>query len=106
MEIFADILTNASWGDVGFATLLSLAIWSIITGRLVPRSTVDDIRADRDSQLASKEAEKQEWREAYLLTDAALGELVAQNQKLLESAETSNHLLKAIKARADEATTT
>lgn len=78
-------LANLSIGDVGFAGLVSLAIYMIYTGRLVPRRHLDDTRQDRDS-----------WKQAYQTNEKTLVELSHQMGQLLEYAKTSDHLIRSI----------
>lgn len=44
----------------GAVALLAAVVWAIVIGRLVPRSHVEDVRADRDARLveAEKDAER------------------------------------------------
>jgi hypothetical protein len=52
---------------VAMAGLVGAFVRAILTGRLVPRTTVEDIRADRDK-----------WETAWRLSQAALQETVQQ----------------------------
>ena len=40
-------------GDVGFGVLVVAAVWLIFTGRLVPRSVLEDTRKDCDRLVAA-----------------------------------------------------
>ncbi|PZG20592.1 hypothetical protein [Nonomuraea aridisoli] len=46
----------------GAVVVLLAIIWLIATGRLVPRSTLEDVRADRDARLREAAADAEEWR--------------------------------------------
>jgi hypothetical protein len=72
-------------GQAGIGGLLSLAVWLIFTGRLVPRSIVDDIRQQRE-----------DWKSAALEAGAALAEERAQKRELLEVAHVAEHVLTAL----------
>lgn len=89
-------LAQVSLGDVGFAGLLSLAIFLILRGALVPRSTVDDIRADRDAALASSEATASGWKDAFHTSEAARSAQSSQIDELLEIARTTDHLVRSL----------
>lgn len=78
-------LANLSIGDVGFAGLVSLAIYLIYTGRLVPRRHLDDTRQDRDA-----------WRSTAETQSGTITEISHQLEKLLEYAKTSDHLIRSI----------
>jgi hypothetical protein len=57
----------------GAVTLLGLTVWLVFTGRLVPRSTVEDLRADRDNwrdaALAKEETRQVEAEQSRLVLD-------------------------------------
>lgn len=48
--------------DVGAGGLVFLFVLSILRGWIVPRSVLDDVRADRDVRLAAERADKEHWR--------------------------------------------
>ena len=62
------------------AGLLALAIWMILTGRLVPRKTHDDVIADRNH-----------WRELAQSLDR-------ENAKLVGTLRTTDQVLQATQA--------
>lgn len=72
-------------GDAGAAALLVLVVLFILTGRLVPRRTHEDILADRDN-----------WRQAYLQSEAARQVEHEQTGELLEMARVGNTILGAL----------
>jgi hypothetical protein len=72
-------------GQAGIGGLLSLAVWLIFTGRLVPRSVVDDIRQQRDR-----------WEQAARGSEAARAEDRAQVRELLEVAHVTEHVLTSL----------
>lgn len=76
---------SAIVGQVGIGGLLTLAVWLIFTGRLVPRSVVDDIRRERD-----------DWKDAARESEAARAEDRAQVRELLEVARTTEHVLTSL----------
>ena len=71
MEVFG--LPAGIFVQGGAVGLLSLTVWLIFTGRLVPRSAVDDIRADRDN-----------WRQVALAKEETRQVEAAQNNVVLE----------------------
>lgn len=98
--VLGDFIQGLSAGDIGFAGLLSLAIFLILTGRLVPRTTVDDMRADYASRLKEKQSEAEDWKEAYKLESAVGVEQGKQIGELLEFARTTDHMIRAIQTTA------
>jgi hypothetical protein len=81
----------------GAAAIVTLVVLLIIIGRLVPRSVVEDVRKDRDDRLAAALAERDAWREAYRVSEAARMESQAQVGELLELSRTAEHVLRAIR---------
>ncbi|MEV6165804.1 hypothetical protein AB0L71_28595 [Streptomyces sp. NPDC052052] len=69
----------------GAVALLTLVVLMVLTGRLVPRRTYDDLLKERDT-----------WREAHTESEAARASERAQTQELLELSRTSAHALQAL----------
>ncbi|MFF4617347.1 hypothetical protein [Nonomuraea jabiensis] len=88
-------------------------VWLIITGRVVPRSTLDDARADRDARVAEADQDATDWRalyvsecEAHELTRRAHAEEIrAALLASTEGAQVAAALLKEIRAKQIEAGT-
>ena len=80
-------------GGAGLGALLTLVVLLILTGRLVPRRTHEDVIADRDN-----------WRQAFLQSEAARKEEHDQTEELLELAKLGGHILTALPrpGQADE----
>ncbi len=79
--------------DAGAVTLLVVVVLLILTGRLIPRRTHEDVLADRD-----------QWRQAYLESEAARKVEHEQTGELLEMARLGGHILTALphSGQADE----
>jgi hypothetical protein len=69
----------------GAAALLALVILLILTGRLIPRRTHEDVIADRNN-----------WRSAFLESEAARKVEHEQVEELLEMAKLGGHILAAL----------
>jgi hypothetical protein len=67
------------------SALLGIAVLMLLTGRLIPRATLQD---------KAKEAE--EWKQAYELERTARTTADAQTRELLEVAKTSEAVLSAV----------
>lgn len=91
--IAAWLMSNG--GSVGFAGLVTLAIWLILTGRLVPRSSVDALRNDWNDRLDAKETQVQDWKGAYFRLLDTVEAQAKQNNEQLELARTSAHLIQS-----------
>jgi hypothetical protein len=50
----------------GAVGLVLAIIWLIALGRLVPRSTLEDVRADRDARIAEANDDATQWQQLYI----------------------------------------
>jgi predicted methyltransferase len=90
--------------DIGATVLVGLVVLMVLRGQLVTRKQLDDLRADKDAQIAAERAEKNTWREAHALSEEARREAQDQAGELLELARTAGHFYKAL-PHAGEVTT-
>lgn len=70
---------------LGAASILGLVVLLILAGRLVPKSTLDDLRRDKDQQI-------QLWHQAYENTRAALDIEREHIQSLISLAESAREI--------------
>lgn len=85
MDWFTDFAATIRIDQVALAGLVTLAVVLILRGYLVPKPTVDDIRAERDA-----------WKAAYI-TEAKAGTVKdGQISELMELARTSTHALASL----------
>lgn len=96
-----ELLGAIPLGDVSIFGILALAIMLILTGRLVPRSTVDQIREDRDRALTISEKRGDDWKGVAETWQSIGQEQSGQLGQLLELAKTNDHLIRSIKERAE-----
>lgn len=88
----------------GSATaLLGLVLLMVLLGKLVPRSALEDARADadqarkdRDKALEEKQREVELWRSAFISEVGTTRELSSQNSMLMEVARTADHVLRSL----------
>lgn len=85
MEEFLKGIPPEIFTGGGFASLVFLSVWLIFTGRLVPRSTHEETRSDRDA-----------WRTAFETSEQARQKQAEQLDDLLESAKATERLMTAI----------
>jgi hypothetical protein len=83
------VLDGLPVGQISAGALVALVVLMILTGRLVTRQQMLDLRADRDKW----EASATKWQEVSTTQGMTL-------ERLLEYAETSNHALTEIQAQA------
>ncbi|MFF0777105.1 hypothetical protein [Streptomyces sp. NPDC003720] len=76
---------GATASDAGLGALLTLVVLFILTGRLIPRRTHEDALSDRDN-----------WRSAFMESEAARKVEHEQVEELLELAKLGGHILTAL----------
>lgn len=76
--------------------LLGIVLLLVLLGKLVPRSTLEDTREDRDNRLAEKQREVDMWKSAYDRERDTNTELVRQVGTLMEVARTADHVLRSL----------
>jgi hypothetical protein len=79
------------------ATALGLGIRSLITGKIVPRSHVEDVRQDRKERVTEIANERDTWRAAFDTLNGTVQTLVQQGDQLLSHSALTNQLLTAWK---------
>jgi hypothetical protein len=68
----------------GATALVAATVWAVLTGRLVSRRVLEDVRTDRDARVAEARAEVDNWRAAYLAEVERARVLLAAVDELLE----------------------
>lgn len=82
-------LTTVPWDQIGTVGLALIVMALVVTGRLVPRATVDRLLADRDQRTA--------FLERHIDAQQAVkNELAQQNTELLGTARLATRLLEAV----------
>lgn len=61
-------------GDLGATGILAAVVFMILTGRLVPRKVLEDVRADRDARLA----EAAYWHTAFQTSQNQIDVLIGR----------------------------
>lgn len=89
-------------GQGGAAFILAGVVWAIITGRLVPRKTLEDLVSERDKRIAAEAARADEWHKAAEAQDARNDILSRQVDQLLDAARTTNGLVDGLKRAIQE----
>lgn len=98
------IIGGISATQGGAAALIVLVVILILTGRLVPRSVVRDIRKDRDERVAEAQEQTAIWREAYQLSKQAQDIMLLQTRQQLEVGRTVNQVLQSLPTTAPAVT--
>lgn len=97
-----DVLAGFNVAQGGATAVLGLVVLLILVGRLVPRRTVDDMRADYQARIDQLTAERDTWRAAHQVSEEARHEEHQQNRDMLELARTSVHVLRSLPSTAGE----
>ncbi len=88
--------------DLGSAALVGLIVLMVLTGRLVTRKQLEDVRADKDAQITALIQERDTWREAHRVSEEARREAQDQAGELLEYSRVSAHFFAALPRAAGE----
>ncbi|MFE7461710.1 hypothetical protein ACWFMI_23310 [Nocardiopsis terrae] len=72
------------WSGVGLTGVVTLGMVMILTGRLVPKSTVEEMRAERDARLAEMKAARDAEREAGQVRDQQITELLENSRATVQ----------------------
>lgn len=100
MNELIELLKTIPLGGISFAGLVTMAIVLIFRGEIVPKSTVEAMRTDRDTIIAAKNAENDMLKEAYKMSEQARYVGAEADKELLELGRTTVHLLQSIHERA------
>jgi hypothetical protein len=80
----------------GAVGVLSMFVVGLLVGRIIPRSVLNDVRADRDARLAEERARGEQWRAAYLV-EAERGRILSGHVgELLELSRTTHAIVAAL----------
>ena len=86
--------------DGGSIGIVVWVIYAVLKGKLVPRSVVDQIRADRDQRLEQAQREMDKWVEAFQTSQQASQHFQEGIQQVTEAALTVKQLVEALKTTA------
>lgn len=81
----SDTLLGINVAQGGAVALLALVVLMVLTGRLIPRRTYDDLREERDT-----------WRSAHSTSEEARRLEREQVDELLELSRTADRVLTAL----------
>lgn len=81
--------THVITPSLGATGLLAVVVILVLTGKLVPRSTVDDLRSDKDKQIDL-------WRTAYETSMSAQEVQREHISALLEATRTTTHVIQSL----------
>lgn len=96
MESFLGVIAKLPVAGGISSFLVAAFIYALLRGFLVPRSAVDDVRADRDARLAEVRRESDDWRTAWTDSQETNRILADQVKELIELARTTNQLIMAL----------
>jgi hypothetical protein len=93
-----ELIKGLSVGDIGFPGLLTLAIYLILSGKLVPRSVVEDVRSDRDERIKAMAEDRDIWKDAYHVSEAGRDKQGTILTELFEYAKTTDHFIRSLQS--------
>lgn len=86
-------LGNLPLQSMGAGTIVVMVVVMVLRGMLVPRSTLEDVRADRDARLEEKQREIDALRATVDTLSATLETQSGHVTELLEVGRTAQHVL-------------
>lgn len=86
----------------GAAGILAFTVLAVLVGRLVPRKSLEDVRADRDARLAREEKRGDEWKAVALAQEERADVQARQMDLLLEASRTTNALIEGLRQASQE----
>lgn len=81
-------------GNLGPSALVGICILAIVTGRLMPRSTVENAQAIQADRIAEARAEAEAWRTAYEKVTVSNRTLIDQAQPSVDAGALLAELLR------------
>lgn len=91
--------------DLGAVALVGLIVLMVLRGQLVTRKQLEDLRADKDLQIAALIDERNTWRAAHGESEEARREAQDQAGELLELSRVATHFFTALPRAAGEVRT-
>lgn len=86
---------------VPLGAIVTLMVLSLLRGWVIPRQTHLDRMSDLNRQLDKLSEERNDWKTAYTVEQTTNGEVLRQNSELIESAETSDKMLRELRDAAN-----
>ncbi len=83
----------------GFMVVVIAFVLAMLTGRLMPRSYVADLREGDKMTIERQREEINEWRTAWIAADLAKRELANQVGELAETGKITVQLLQSVTAK-------
>lgn len=80
----------------GFMLVVIAGVLAILTGRLMPRSYVEDLREGDRLTIERQREEINEWRTAWIAADLSKRELATHVVDLMETGKVTAEALKTI----------
>lgn len=93
---------NFSIAQASAGVLVAFVCYLVLTGRLVSRRVVKDLREDHAAALERAQAEAATWRAAYESSEAARRLEAAHVGELLEGVRTTSRVLTQLPAQVRE----
>lgn len=84
------------FSDLSAGAIVVLTVLLLLTGRLVPRSVLKDVRDDRDTRVQEARTEMNYWKDANEASQSTVRELSGQVNELLEYARTTDSFIKSL----------
>lgn len=91
------LIGNMQAGQVGLGAIVTIVIFAILRGWLLPVGIHKDRVADKDKQIEALAKERDDWKLAFQNEAAASAVTRQQNSDLIDGAETTNRLMESLR---------
>ncbi|PRX95561.1 hypothetical protein [Allonocardiopsis opalescens] len=82
-----------TWADGGLVGLVGIGVLLVLMGWLVPRRTLNDVRADRDARIAEVQERAANYEKAWKTAEETHANLVESMRAVLETMRTVEAIL-------------
>lgn len=91
------LLEGLPWGQLTAGGMLLVAVWLILTGKILPKATLTELRADMEARIQDARKEADDWRAAFTAASESQQLQSQMLRELLENGKTSLSVLTALR---------
>lgn len=97
-DTIGNILAQVGGGNtVALGALVTIMVYGLFKGWVVPRSVMEARMADKDAQIAALAKERDDWRDAHTLSEEGKMKAISQVGELIPAIQTSTRLLDSMR---------
>lgn len=98
VDPIANVLTSIGGGNtIALGALVTVMVYGLFRGWVVPRYVMEQRIADKDAQIVNLVKERDDWKDAFHLSESGKMEMLKQNGQLIGAGETSTRLMDSMR---------